>query len=200
MARGINARGPSAGFDDRLEQIYRVSIDVFSERGFVAGTTSQIANRVGLTQPALYHYVGGKHAFLVLICERIGSRLLEGMNDALAHEGSAVERLRRFVSRHLETITQESAAFGVYVNESRHLPDSDMARIRDQERDYVHAFTSLIEAAQAEGSLTSTLEPWMYGRLALGAMNWTHRWYHGQVPLDRLVEDFFQYLGITVSA
>lgn len=194
--------GRDAGtFDERLERIYRTAIDVFSEYGYVAGTTSTIAAKVGLTQPALYHYADSKHAFLVLICQRIGDRMLEGMRRSTEDQAlSPADRLRLFVRRHLEVIADEPAAFGIYVTESRHLERRALKTVREQEREYVGAFTSLVEEAQADGSASATIEPWLYARLALGSMNWTYRWYHGQVPLDDLIENVLRFLGVPTDA
>lgn len=190
----------AATFDERLERIYRTAIDVFSEFGYVAGTTSEIAARVGLTQPALYHYANSKHAFLVLICQRIGDRMLEGMRDATAIEGSPLMRLRLFVTRHLEVIADEPAAFGIYVTESRHLEQEALKVVREQERKYVGTFTSLIEEVQVDGAVPPMIEPWLYARLALGSMNWTYRWYHGQLPLGELIENILRFLGVPPDA
>src|SRR3954465_14861572 len=54
--------------------------EVFVRRGFAAGTTKEIAAEVGLSQPAIYHYVGSKHDLL----REIALHVDEEMNGALA--------------------------------------------------------------------------------------------------------------------
>lgn len=194
MAR-TDSRAKSSRFDERLEGIYKTAVDVFFKNGYVGGTTSEITERVGLTQPALYYYVGGKSAFLVLICDRIGSMMQEGMTQAQAMDASPLEKLRYFIQRHVTVITTESKAFGVWVSEARHLPKKELKKVRDQEREYVEALTELIEAAQDDGSLRNTADPWLSARLLLGTMNWTYRWYHKQLEVDHLSESVLELLS-----
>lgn len=194
---GRRKKSERDSFDVRAEQIYRVATEVFSEHGYVAGTTSEIARRVGLTQPALYHYAKSKHAFLFLICQRIGARMLEGMRAATSLEGDPVDRLRLFISNHVQNVVNERAAFGVYATESRHLRPDALKAIRDQEREYVGTLTALIREAQHDGAVPYRVEAWVLARLAIGSMNWIYRWYHSQVPVPALVADVLAFLGVT---
>lgn len=190
-----HTRTKSDRFDARLEEIYKTAVDVFFKNGYVGGTTSQITERVGLTQPALYYYVGGKNAFLVLICDRIGSMMMEGLRDAKKLDEPPLERLRHFIKRHLGVITSESKAFGVYVSESRYLPKNERNKVRDQEREYVAGLTELIAAAQKDKSVPSDVEPWLLARLILGMTNWSYRWYHKQVDMDAVTESVLVLLA-----
>lgn len=183
-------------YTERREEIYRVSVEVFSEFGYVAGTTGEIARRAGLTQPALYHYVGAKHGFLVLICERVGGRFWEGMSEALALPGTARDRLSCFLTRHIESICNDVPAFQVYVTESRHLPSRERAAVREQEREYVNALASLIDESQRDGTYPRDLPPWLLSRFLLGAANWTFNWYHGQLTIEELTENVLRFSGV----
>jgi AcrR family transcriptional regulator len=56
--------GPYFGdfVDGRRGQILDAALAVFAEKGYEGGTMREIANRVGVTEPALYRHYSGKEA------------------------------------------------------------------------------------------------------------------------------------------
>jgi len=65
----------------RKGEILDAALDVFSERGYSGGSMREIANRVGVSEPALYRHFSGKEAlFLSLI--KLGAGRLR--NEAFA--------------------------------------------------------------------------------------------------------------------
>lgn len=53
--------------DDRRAEIVRAATDVISEKGFQAMSMQNVADRVGLTESALYHYIHTKSDLLDLV-------------------------------------------------------------------------------------------------------------------------------------
>ncbi len=62
-------------------------------RGFRAVTTREIADSVGLTQPALYHHFGGKEALYIAVLEEDLARQSAFIRSAVASDAPARERL-----------------------------------------------------------------------------------------------------------
>lgn len=182
--------------DMRLDEIVQAAIRVFSERGFVAGTTAEISQRVNLTQPAIYHYVGSKDAFLVLICERVGTLLTSVLEDALAKDGPSCVKLEHLVQQYLATVVREAAAFSVYVAEARHLPADVRHEIRESEKAFLHSVTTLVADAQEEGCLDGAVQPWLAAQLLLGMMNWTYRWFKKQVTVEELADSILSFVHV----
>lgn len=74
-------------------EILEVARELFMTRGFRAVTTRQIADSVGLTQPALYHHFGGKEALYIAVLEHDLARQSASIRTAVASDAPARERL-----------------------------------------------------------------------------------------------------------
>src|SRR3546814_16808207 len=48
----------------KKEAVLRAAVDLFNERGFHATSLDDIASRLGITTPAIYHYFGTKDQVL----------------------------------------------------------------------------------------------------------------------------------------
>lgn len=165
-------------YDSRREKIIEIAVDVFATDGFKAGTTTEIARRAGLTQPAIYHYVGSKNTLLVEICRRMGERLQAVLDDVLARKDlDAVERLRAFIDGYARCVMRDPGAMSVRATEARHLPPKMLKAIHAEERDYLAAIERLVAHARDDGHLPADLDAWIATRALLGMMNWTYIWY-----------------------
>lgn len=64
MSRLVRRRRRSEGYDDRREEILRVALKLFSAKGTEGAGLREIAERIGVSQPALYHYFPSKDALV----------------------------------------------------------------------------------------------------------------------------------------
>ena len=60
---------PETGRESGRSEILAAARSLFMSRGYRAVSTRDIADAVGLTQPALYHHFGGKEALYVAVME-----------------------------------------------------------------------------------------------------------------------------------
>lgn len=63
------------------------------DAGLVGMTTNAIAERAGISVGSLYQYFPNKQAICAGIAGRVNERLLQGLTEAVASEGTPVERL-----------------------------------------------------------------------------------------------------------
>ncbi|HWL44291.1 MAG TPA: TetR/AcrR family transcriptional regulator [Ilumatobacter sp.] len=205
MAKAGDKRSDSAAdaaarprYDGRREKIIELAVEVFATEGFKAGTTTEIARRAGLTQPAIYHYVGSKNALLVEICHRMGLHLQAVLDDVLARdELSSMERLRHFIDGYARAVMRDPGAMSVRATEARHLPAKMLKKIHAEERAYLSAIEQLVAAARDDGHLPADLDPWIATRALLGMMNWTYIWYgKGSGPGEDAVVDTILALAL----
>ncbi len=188
-------------YDSRREKIIELAVEVFATEGFKAGTTTEIARRAGLTQPAIYHYVGSKNALLVEICHRMGLRLQAVLDDVLARDDlNAMERLRAFIDGYARAVMRDPGAMSVRATEARHLPSKMLKAIHAEERDYLATIERLVADARDEGHLPAALNPWIATRALLGMMNWTYIWYHSDSgPSEDAVVDTISSIALGAS-
>jgi AcrR family transcriptional regulator len=75
------------------DEIARIAVDLFAERGFDAVTVDDIAQAVGTSQRTLFRYFPSKDAIVLDLARRIDQRLLDAL-DARPESEGAVTALR----------------------------------------------------------------------------------------------------------
>jgi AcrR family transcriptional regulator len=83
----------------RRAEILAAARELFMTRGYRAVSTRDIADAVGLTQPALYHHFGGKEALYVAVLEDELHSRSEEMWQAVRAHGPATSRLATVAAR-----------------------------------------------------------------------------------------------------
>lgn len=93
VASGRKKRGEG---HTRREEILQAAKDLFLEQGYEATTIRRIADRVGVSAPALYLYFHDKEAMMLALCDQTFGRLIERIAYIEKTVADPLERLRRF--------------------------------------------------------------------------------------------------------
>jgi len=93
IASGRKKRGEG---HTRREEILQAAKELFLEEGYEATTIRRIADRVGVSAPALYLYFHDKEAMMLALCDQTFGRLIERITDIEKTVADPLERLRRF--------------------------------------------------------------------------------------------------------
>lgn len=173
---------------DRLRQIYYVAARLFCERGFDATSMNDIADAIGFTKAAVYHFIpGGKKELLYAVIS-YGMDTLE--REVLTPARAVVDpeqRLRSIISNHVRVITRGSTAEGfnpvtVVVDEVAGLSPAHRRKIALRKRDYVDLVRDTLKELQAQGKLKD-LDVTVIAFSIFGMMLWLARWYRPDGPL-----------------
>jgi AcrR family transcriptional regulator len=188
-----NSPRPEGAKPERYEELLEKAAQVFAQNGFAEATIQQIAAQMGMSAPALYHYVRSKDELHYEIWRRAGARLQEGLDEVVALDLEPEEKLRRAFHRHLEVITENKPVFEVLILQRSRLPEYNREKLVDDERRYLHTFAGLVSEwlGPQPGEDHSSV-------LALGALamlNGVLRWYS---PSERLTLDEVADLYFTV--
>lgn len=93
---------------ERREQLIAVARSVFAERGFVAASVEEIAERAAVSKPVVYEHFGGKDGLYQTIIGREIGQLTERITGALAAPGprqaleGAAEAFLGYIEEHRE--------------------------------------------------------------------------------------------------
>ncbi|WP_121002844.1 TetR/AcrR family transcriptional regulator [Saccharothrix australiensis] len=79
----------------RKAQMLDVAERVFAERGYLAASMDEIAERVGVSKPMLYEYFGSKEGLLIGCIHRARTELLDRTQRAIADADGPEDVLRR---------------------------------------------------------------------------------------------------------
>src|SRR3954447_4211570 len=83
--------------DSKKEAVLHVAVRLFLERGFWRTSLSDVAEKLNITKPALYHYFHNKEE-IYLECYRRGISLIQTNLDRLrVHGGNGLEKVVGFI-------------------------------------------------------------------------------------------------------
>lgn len=94
----------------RKQQIVEIALDLIDEGGTDAVSTTAIAARLGVTQPAVFRHFATKEALWLGVLDWLDAQLREIRAHAVADEGEdAIAALARTFERHLALVEQRPA-------------------------------------------------------------------------------------------
>ena len=83
---------------ERRETILRAAAEVFAQAGYRAGKVSDVAARVGVTEPVIFQNFGSKAALFAAVLERAAADVQASLDDLAAGFGSASGLLAHVLS------------------------------------------------------------------------------------------------------
>ena len=166
--------------DPRLDEILEVAATVFRKRGYHGGTLEEIAKKLRIKRPALYHYFRSKQEILGLLLTRamrIGLIDLERVakiEDPRARFEAAVVHLVELVARERDVIS-------VYFQESETVMRAAGREAREIERRYLGRFREIVVTALAKTG-NRDIDPGIATFTVLGMCSWTYKWLRPSGP------------------
>ncbi len=160
---GKTARRPRLAAAERRETILRAAAEVFAEAGYRAAKVSEVAARVGVTEPVVFQNFGSKAALFAAVIERAAAEVRESLDDLAAGFGSASGLLAHILtgSPHDAGAKHAAAAYGVLFADAAALTAEPALSgpVRDAIRAVAAHLADLIRRAQADGKISSGTDP-----------------------------------------
>ncbi|MEW2049594.1 TetR/AcrR family transcriptional regulator [Streptomyces sp. NPDC051445] len=152
VGRPRAAQRPDSGLAPRAELLLAAA-ELFTTRGYAATTTRAVAERAGMRQASMYHYVSGKEELLAALLESTVTPSLTCARELLADETrTAEERLRELCRTDVELLCGGSHNLGglYLLPEVRTERFAGFHAVRAELKD---AYRQLIAATAAGGAL-----------------------------------------------
>lgn len=102
---------------DRREQLIAVARSVFAERGYVATSVEEIADRAQVSKPVVYEHFGGKDRLYAEIIGREVGHVIERITAALDAEGPR-QAVEQAADAFLSYIEDEREGFTILVRDA----------------------------------------------------------------------------------
>jgi AcrR family transcriptional regulator len=204
MDSGFPIHSEAADDDDarwsaKRREIVRCAAEVFFERGFHRGTTKEIAERAGLTQPAIYHYVGSKDDLLSEIARQVDRDFSAALETSLAVSDDPVVQLRAIIASFVDMMVVNNTAYGVYWTEQTAIQPEVKRETDVDQRRYVHRIEEVVAGVQKRGLLPPQRSTHLIAEAIIGMMSWLYWWYvpggHHQ-PAD-ISDALCELIGLT---
>ncbi|MDE1570181.1 TetR/AcrR family transcriptional regulator [Aquabacter sp. P-9] len=168
---------------DREEKrfaVMRAATRLFNERGFHATSLDDVAARLGVTKPTIYHYLGNKDQVL-LECVTFGlDQVLEAAERSRAASGNGLARLQAFLRRFAEINMDDFGRCVIRTGDEVLSPESAKT-FRALKGQIDRAMRALVAEGIADGSIAPG-DPRMIAFTLAGALNWPARWFDPNGP------------------
>ncbi len=173
------------GGTDRQRQVLKAAADIFRRKGYDATSLQDIADAVGIQKGSLYHYIDTKVDLLFAIIKDTHDRTRKGTARWKTLDGDALAKLRAFVEDHARVSMRYGRSTSIYFRDARALTRARRDEIMAARDEYEGALRSLIEQAQAEGSVNAKLDPRLATFAVFGMINWLYQWYRPSGALSQ---------------
>jgi AcrR family transcriptional regulator len=172
----------------KREVLLKTAAHLFLERGFRKTAMNDIADRLKITKPAVYHYFKNKEEILVGCYEY-------GIDATDWDKGSGLDKTRSFIRAFVEGVVTMDFGRCVATLDDGDLSLSARAKVRKLKRRMASQLRGFIEEGIADGTIApcnSMLVSFAIG----GAINSIGVWYHpsGRLAPRDIVESFTEYL------
>ncbi|MFB7495970.1 TetR/AcrR family transcriptional regulator [Streptomyces sp. NPDC056161] len=151
---------------------------LFAEQGYENTTLQDVAEAVGVSRTALYHYVTSKEDLLAMLVEQMSLGLAGAVGKLRDREDLTAEGKLRELT---DTLVRQRAAsphqFRVHDRTESALSEPLRTRHRQARRDVLAALTAVLEEGIERGEF-KPLDARVAAFSVLGMCNWVAWWYH----------------------
>ncbi|MFY7838373.1 MAG: TetR/AcrR family transcriptional regulator [Novosphingobium sp.] len=175
--------------------VLRAAVQMFNERGFHQTSLDDVAARLGISKPTIYHYLGNKDQVL-LECVTIGlGQLIDAAEEVRCGTGTGADRLAAFLTRYAQINMDDFGRCVIRTGDEALVPES-RARFRELKRQIDTNIRDLVAQGIADGSI-APCDPKMLAFTIAGALNWPARWHdpEGDESPEKLADQMIRLLS-----
>ncbi len=178
----------------RRAEVLRVAAELFSEQGYEATSTTELAERLGIKGGSVYYYIDSKEELLFELVQDVYRLLLDSLSEVLESDDEPLAKLRRLFELHVSGMARHRHRGALILNETRSLSPEHRQVTAGYETIYEDGLASVIADGQRCGQIDATLDPKLVTKALLGAGNWVNRWYRdgGAWSPEDVSRDFAQ--------
>ncbi len=161
----------SAKSEQRIRDILRVGREVFAEKGYERATTTEIAQRLSVSEATVFTYFHGKRA----LCERVITdwydEIIAAIEAGLPRSEPARVQLDWFIRTHLRLfLIHGTGLCALVLSEGRSKGQDFSGTLQPLQRRYTAPLMDLLARGQASGEFRQDLPLRLLRPLVLGPM------------------------------
>ncbi|ACO03723.1 MAG TPA: TetR/AcrR family transcriptional regulator [Persephonella sp.] len=163
---GKNKRKP---VEKRKEEIFFIISQIISESGFSAVSTTEIARRLGVSQPAIYKYFKNKDELIKYFLEQVKENLKKIVRSA--EKGKTTEeKLKILYREHLNLIERTKVLPRIVFADEIHLGEDKREKLKDAIFFYRDSIQKIIKEGIEKGEVKKSVDPEIATRFFLGSI------------------------------
>jgi len=186
--------------ETKREAVLQTAAQLFLEKSYGRTSMNDVAERLNITKPALYHYFHNKEEIL-LECYRLGTGMIEELlNDIAAHCGTGLEKVEAFIYSYANVMTVNFGRCVMRLDDGDLTSDA-LVEVRGYKRKIDRRLRSFIQEGIEDGSITDCDAKIAAFSIA-GALNWICMWYEpaGPLPAEEIATQFARTLTQGLAA
>jgi len=178
------------------DAVLQAAARLFREQGFAATSVRDVAKAAHMLPGSLHYRYPSKDDILIALMERAIDRLIARVGMAAAEGATALERLRRAMTAHLEMLLSREDSIYVLLYDWRSLSPAAERAIAKQRARYEQFADELIAQAAAASPVKPGVDLFLVRQFAFGAANWVAQWFDasGAYTPAHIADAFFRYL------
>jgi AcrR family transcriptional regulator len=167
-----------------VERLLDAAVALFSQKGYAATSTREVAALLGMQKASLYYHIESKEDLLYFICKSSLERIRSDVETAIQSAPDPLERTRALIVAHIESMLRDKDEHSTALTEMFALSKDRLAPIVVLREGYVDLVRSVLLDAQNAGALRDDIDV-RYLTLGLfGLMNRVLFWYRRRGPLS----------------
>ncbi|CUR55525.1 hypothetical protein NOCA2270160 [metagenome] len=177
------------------DEVIRTATKLFSERGIRGVALQTIADELGMTKGALYHYFSSRDDLLRHVFGDWTTEEAEGLRKRIAGSGTATEQLRDYVRYHVSSLVNNVDLYGLSFSSEAELPQDIRAEFRQLKRQSDIVLRDILRKGVTDGEFEPRDEKVIAFAID-GMCNWMWKWYDPDGPksADDIADDFIELL------
>jgi AcrR family transcriptional regulator len=193
--------GPWKAFENRRrdpaskrEAVLQTAAELFLEKSYTRASLNDVAERLDITKPALYHYFRNKEEIL-LECYRWGTTLIgDILNEISGSGGTGRAKVEAFIYSYARVMTVNFGRCVMRLDEGD-LSEGARHEVRSHKRKIDRRLRSFLQEGVEDGSIVSCDVKLAAFSIA-GALNWIGMWYEpeGSLSAEEIATQFARTL------
>jgi AcrR family transcriptional regulator len=183
----------------KREAVLKTAAQLFLEKSYGRTSLDDVANRLNITKPALYHYFHNKEDIL-LGCYRWGTTLIEeSLNKIAVQYGTGLEKVEAFIYAYANAMTVNFGRCVMRLDEGD-LSGKARAEVRTYKRKIDRRLRSFIQEGIEDSSI-APCDPKIAAFSIAGALNWICMWYEpeGTLTTEEIASQFARTLTLGLA-
>ena len=169
---------PDSQKKTKKELVFEAAGKLFMEKGYLAASMRELAERVGLEQASsLYNHLKSKEEVLRKICFDNANKFIKGITEIEQQQVSASEKVKQLIELHIRVAIEDFTSVTVFNDEWRHLSEPFLSDFLALRKDYETRFKHIIDEGIASGEFKK-INPTVALYTILTSIRWIHYWYN----------------------
>ncbi|MDX9694459.1 MAG: TetR/AcrR family transcriptional regulator [Bacteroidales bacterium] len=188
---------------DRQKEIILVSLELIDKKGIQGLTIKNLANKIGISEPAIYRHYENKIQILIGILDFFKSNTEDFFTKELKNDNNSVEKIERLFSNHFRTFSATPSLVSVVFSEEIFRNETilieQIAEIMTKNN---MVLSNIIETGQNKGEIRTDINPSYLSIMILGSLRmFVKQWQMSNYSFDLVKKgaDFINSLKLLIQ-